>query len=82
LNTSAAVSVRETGAAAAAAPDASAGGGGIVTRALRSGPSTTRRGAARAKSEVFRARQTLRCVLYKSFSPIARFQRLIASPFN
>ena len=24
----------------------------------------------------------LRCVLYKSFSPIARFQQLIASPFN
>jgi activator of HSP90 ATPase len=25
---------------------------------------------------------TFRCVLYKSFSPIARFQHLIASPFN
>jgi hypothetical protein len=24
----------------------------------------------------------VRCVLYKSFSPIARFQQLIASPFN
>jgi hypothetical protein len=24
----------------------------------------------------------LRCVLYKSFSPIARFQHLIAPPFN
>jgi hypothetical protein len=24
----------------------------------------------------------LRCVLYKSFSPIAQFQHLIASPFN
>jgi hypothetical protein len=24
----------------------------------------------------------LRCVLYKSFSPTARFQHLIASPFN
>jgi len=24
----------------------------------------------------------VRCVLYKSFSPIARFQHLIASPFN
>jgi hypothetical protein len=26
--------------------------------------------------------QLFRCVLYKRFSPIARFQRLIASPFN
>jgi hypothetical protein len=30
----------------------------------------------------FTASKAVRCVLYKSFSPIARFQRLIASPFN
>ena len=27
-------------------------------------------------------RAIFRCVLYKKFSPIARFQHLIASPFN
>ena len=31
---------------------------------------------------VFSAARLLGCVLYKSFSPIARFQHLIASPIN
>ena len=31
---------------------------------------------------VMLAFMSVRCVLYKSFSPIARFQHLIASPFN
>jgi hypothetical protein len=43
-----------------------------------------RRKHARSAStrEVEATRKKLRCVLYESFSPIARFQQLIAFPFN
>jgi hypothetical protein len=77
LNTSAAVSVRETGAAAAAAPDASAGGGGIVTRALRSGSSTTRRSAREIRGVSRAANSQVRSIQkFFTHRPVSTFDRV------
>jgi hypothetical protein len=67
-----------------------------ATRRAKNEEQTLRRNAesdaAAARESAERARQLsiaaaaeaddYRCVLYKSFSPIARFQQLISSPFN
>eukprot|EP00982_Pelagococcus_subviridis_P006927 30342-Pelagococcus_subviridis.AAC.4 len=56
---------------------------GATTRCVRL-PTPPRECARRARkvARVVPVICSLKCVLYKSFSPIARFQDLIASPFN
>jgi hypothetical protein len=53
-----------------------------VSGAVIKGVTTGEQVVSKTMHDVWEKTAGIRCVLYKSFSPIARFQHLIASPFN